>query len=213
MQWRPALYQSTWRHFARRVYEDELGTELTARMLESNYYWEDRLWSFMAAGDSPWFDDLRTPAIETMNDLLVLAAADAQTELQGLLGPDMKDWEWGKLHTVTFFSPIAPGDMAAQLLGGGTFPKAGSGETLNRGRYKFNTPYRATFIDSLRFVADMGDDEKVMAILSGGTSGRQFDPHLKDQMQKWLTGEANYWWFSDAAIEAHAQSELVLMPE
>ena len=208
----PTVFQSVWHHFVRRVFSDELGPELATEMLGNYYYWEERLWSFVQAGESVWFDDINTTMVETMQDQFVLAARDARVELTEKLGPDSSQWQWGKLHTVTFFSPIAPGDVAAKWLGGGTFPKEGSGETLNRGKYKFSEPYRSVYIDSMRFVADMNDDEKVWAVLSGGTSGRQFDPHLKDQMAVWLTGEPNYWWFSDAAIREHAVSELELAP-
>jgi penicillin amidase len=208
----PTVFHSLWRHFVARVYSDELGPELSAEMLDNYYYWEERLWSFVSAGESVWFDDVNTDSVETMRDLFILAARDAQAELTDELGADSSQWQWGRLHTVTFFSPVAPGDTAAKWLGGGTFPKEGSGETLNRGKYKFNEPYRSVFIDSMRFLADMSDDDKVWAVLSGGASGRQFDPHLKDQMAVWLTGEPNFWWFSDTAIQEHAVSELTLMP-
>jgi penicillin amidase len=208
----PTVFQAIWRKFAWLVYRDELGNELAARMLAVNYYWEDRLYAMIAAGDSDWFDDVDTPELETRDDLFRQAALGATEELTELLGPDPAQWQWGKLHTVTFFSPVIPGDFAADWLGDGTSPKEGSGETINRGKYKYGEPYRTTFIDSLRFVADMADDDKVMAVLSGGASARQFDPHLKDQLAVWRTGEPNYWWFSDEAIEAHAQSELMLAP-
>lgn len=208
----PTVFQAIWRNFAKRVYEDELGTELAARMLSLNYYWEERLVSLIRSGDSVWFDDVDTPERETPGDLFRLAARDARDELSGLLDPDPAGWQWGKIHTITFYSPLIPGDTAADYLGGGTEPLAGSGETINRGKYKFNEPYRVTYIDSMRFVADMSDTEKVMGVVSGGVSGRQFDPHLKDQLPAWRSGVPNYWWFSDAAIEAHAQSELMLAP-
>ncbi len=112
------------RHFAQRVFEDDLGPELTARYLGMYYAWHERL------------------AL--------------------LLDEDPARWEWGKVHTVTFFSPLVPG--------------------------------------------------KVMGVLTGGASGRQFDPHLKDQTDAWLSGEPRYWWFSDAAIAEHTVSELMLQP-
>jgi penicillin amidase len=208
----PAIFQAIWRRFAWLVYSDELGDELAARMLALNYYWEDRLYTMVRAGDSIWFDKLHTIEREYLDDLVQQAAADALAELSGLMGPDPAQWQWGKIHTITFFSPMIPGDDAADWLGDGTTAKEGSGETLNRAKYKYGEPYRATFIDSLRFLADMNDDDKVMAVLSGGASGRQFDPHLKDQLPAWRTGEPNYWWFSDAAIAEHQQSELMLVP-
>ena len=96
--------------------------------------------------------------------------------------------------------------------GGGTSPKGGSGETLNRASYRYSSPYDAVFIASLRFVADLSDPDKVMALVSGGVSGRQFDPHLMDQLEAWHSGAPAYWWFSDAAIESHAVTEQLLEP-
>ena len=116
------------------------------------------------------------------------------------------------MHKLTFFSPLVPGKAPANVLGAGTHPKEGSGETLNRASYKFGKPWDATSIASLRFVADLADPDKVMAVLVGGASGRQFDAHLKDQTPAWLSGEPRYWWFSDAAIAKHMQTELVLQP-
>ena len=208
----PAIFQSVYRHFAERVFEDELGPELTARYLGSYYLWHERLALLLENPDSAWFDDQRTPERETRDDLFHLAALDALAELKPQLGDDVHRWAWGKIHTVTFGSPLVPGKAAAGILGGGTHPKEGSGETLNRGTFKFDKPYDATSIASLRLVADLGDPDKVWAVLVGGASGRQFDPHLKDQTGAWLNGEPRYLWFSDAAIAAHKVSELTLTP-
>ncbi len=208
----PAIFQSVYRHFAARVFKDELGPELTDRYLGMCYTWHERLALLLDEPTSDWFDDQRTPKREGRDELFHLAALDALAELKPLLGEDAARWEWGKVHTVTFASPLIPGKSAAGILGGGTHPKEGSGETLNRATYQFAKPYEATTIASLRFVADLGDPDKVMGVLTGGASGRQFDPHLKDQTGAWLRGEPRYWWFSDAAIAEHKVSELVLQP-
>jgi len=208
----PAIFQSVYRHFARRVFEDDLGPELAARYLGSYYLWHERLALLLEDPGSDWFDDRRTPGRETRDDLFRLAGQDALAELQPVLGDDVRNWEWGKIHTVTFFSPLVPGSAAAGILGGGVHPKEGSGETLNRATFKFDKPYAATSIASLRLVADLGDPDRIMAVLTGGASGRQFDPHLKDQTPAWLNGEPRYWWFSDAAIAEHKTSELTLTP-
>jgi penicillin amidase len=208
----PAIFQSVYRRFAQRVFEDDLGPELAARYLGSYYLWHERLALLLEDPGSDWFDDRRTPGRETRDDLFRLAAQDALAELRPVLGDDVRNWEWGKVHTVTFFSPLVPGEAAAGILGGGIHPMPGSGETLNRATFRFDRPYAATSIASMRVVADLGDPDKVMAVLTGGASGRQFDPHLKDQTPAWLNGEPRYWWFSDAAIAEHARSELTLTP-
>jgi len=208
----PALFQSVYRHFARRVFEDELGPELTDHYLGSYYLWHERLALLLEDPAGAWFDDQRTPARETRDDLFHRAALDALAELGPVLGPDPAGWQWGQVHTITFFSPLVPGKAAAGILGGGTHPKEGSGETLNRATFRFDRPYAATSIASLRMVADLGDPDRILAVTVGGASGRQFDPHLRDQTPAWLNGEPRYWWFSDEAIAAHRVSELTLAP-
>jgi len=61
-------------------------------------------------------------------------------------------------------------------------------------------------------VADLSDPDKVLGVLPGGVSGRLFHPHTKDQIEPFISGKKVYWWFSDAAIQDHTQSTLVLKP-
>lgn len=208
----PTVFQAVYREFARQTFADELGAELSDEMLGSWYYWHERLAQMVGADSSAWFDDTGTPEVETRDDIFRRAARLARSELAEVAGPDADQWQWGRVHTVTFFSPLIPGKGPANVLGAGTHPKEGSGETLNRATYRFNKPWEATTIASMRFVADLADPDKVTAVLVGGASGRQFDPHLKDQTPAWLSGEPRYWWFSDAAIAGHKRAELVLQP-
>jgi penicillin amidase len=208
----PTIFQATYRQFARLTFEDELGQEVAARMLSGYYFWQERLARLARENQNAWFDDVTTSELETRDDLFHSAALLARDELTELLGPDLQNWLWGKVHTVTFSSPTIPGKFAAGLLGGGTMPKDGSGETINRATYRYAAPYDAVYIASLRFVADLADPDKIMAVVSGGVSGRQFDPHLKDQLAAWQSGEPSYWWFSDEKIRAHTDHELRLEP-
>jgi penicillin amidase len=52
-----------------------------------------------------------------------------------------------------------------------------------------------------------------MAVLPGGVAGRTFHPHQKDLVDGFMDGSVQYWWFSDAAIKAHAQKTLTLVPQ
>jgi penicillin amidase len=64
----------------------------------------------------------------------------------------------------------------------------------------------------MRLVADLADDQKVMAVLSGGVVERQFHPHQKNQLDTWFAGELLPWWFDKQAIEAHAVQRQTLTP-
>ena len=68
------------------------------------------------------------------------------------------------------------------------------------------------FSASLRMVVDLGDPDKVLAVLPGGVTGRTLHPHFNDQLASFMSGEKVYWWFSDEAVAEHAAHILVLQP-
>lgn len=207
-----AVFQVVVKHFVRLTFNDEIKGELWKKYLDAIYYWQERLTLLMADNHSRWFDDQSTERVETRDTQLHQAALAAVQELTANLGSNPDNWRWGSLLSITFASPVIPGETAAQWLGAGRHPMLGSGETLNRGAYKLSEGYEASYIDSTRFVADMADSEKVTAVIPGGSSGRYLDPSLHSQTNAWLAGEQHYWWFSDAAIEANAVKTLRLLP-
>ena len=225
----PALFQMVIRKLVRRIFADEfdnedidgdvprsfgdLGPNLVERYTWSLYFWQERVHRMLLAGESEWFDVKSTPERENLRDLIRMAARDSWSELQRRLGKDPERWRWGDLSRLKFSNPAqAPGTLANRFLGGGDYPGAGSAETLQGAFMTGGTRFDILAIDSLRFVADLGDPDKVLAVIPGGVSGRLFDPHLNDQLPIWLSGEVNYWWFSDEAISANTQRELKLEP-
>ncbi|MEA3233002.1 MAG: penicillin acylase family protein [Thermodesulfobacteriota bacterium] len=182
-------------------------------MLNNWYFWQERLQRMVLENDSPWFDDQKTTDVtETRDDLFYRAAWNATKDLSGQMGSKPEKWLWGKIHHIEYLNPIRRKGIGKGVLGGGFHPVGGSGETLRRNFYAFKQPFDVIVSDSLRMVADLGDPEKVLAVLPGGVSGRTFHPHAKDQVDRFIEGEKVYWWFSDAAIRGHAETTLLLKP-
>jgi hypothetical protein len=77
---------------------------------------------------------------------------------------------------------------------------------------RFLAGFEVEFFASLRLVADLADNEKVMAVISGGVVERQFDRHQKDQLVPWVAGELLPWWLERRAIEANARHRQRLIP-
>jgi penicillin amidase len=111
-----------------------------------------------------------------------------------------------------FVSPLRRDGAGQELFGGLTVERYGSGETLDRGVYDFRAPYAVTFFASMRLVVDLGDPEKIEAVLAGGVNERHFQPHQNDQAKLWAAGARQPWWFDPKQIEAHARSRLTLTP-
>ncbi|MCF8092139.1 MAG: penicillin acylase family protein [Desulfotignum sp.] len=209
----PAIFQTVYTIFAKKVFTDELGETNSMLLLNAWYFWQERLQQMVLAGRSDWFDDTRTHAVtETMSDLFWAAGIEAKTFLEEKLGTDMHQWQWGQIHTLDLVNPLARKNRAKNLLGTGPMPMGGSGETIYRGWYDFDAPFDITHCASLRMVVDFSDNEKITAVLPGGVTGRTFHPNQKDQVPAFMSGEKLYWWFSDQAIDAHTVSTLVLSP-
>jgi penicillin amidase len=209
----PTIFQAVYGKFALLVFQDELGEDLARTMLDHRPFWNERLERMVLNGTSHWFDNVNTKnAKETMGDLFHQAALDVAETFGESLGKDPNKWAWGKVHQLEFVSPIRRERFGKRLVGGGSHPFRGSGETLCSGIYDFNDPFMVTIPASLRMVADLGDDEKVLAVLPGGVSGRLFYPHTKDQIKAYIDGSKVYWWLSDTAIKKHSKTTLVLNP-
>ena len=209
----PTIFQSVYREFALLVYSDELGEKLAKTMLKNWYFWEERLQKMVLKGDSSWFDIVTTKdKKETIDDLFYQAAVNAAKKINPVWGDDPEKWLWGKVHIHELVSPIRRSGAGKEWLGGGSHPALGSGETLCRGFYDFNKPFKITVSASLRMVADLADPDKILAVLPGGVAGRQFDPHTNDQVESFMNGKKVYWWFSDKAIKEHTKDTLTLKP-
>ncbi|MEW6188078.1 MAG: penicillin acylase family protein, partial [Thermodesulfobacteriota bacterium] len=209
----PTLFQALYRKFAFLVFSDELGEELAQLMLGDWYFWQERVQSLVLKGDSHWFDNLgTTDRKETMSDLFRQAAVIVKQELGPQFGHDPKKWTWGKVHQLELVHPIRRKGTGKGLLGGGSHPMGGSGETLYRAVYEYHQPFGVVISASLRMVVDLADNERILAVLPGGISARRFDPHFKDQVKSFMNGDKLYWWFSDRAIKEHTRHTLLLNP-
>ena len=207
------MFHLTHEYLIRMMFDDDVSEELLSEILKSRYYWLQRTDDMIVSGESEWFDMQSTQRQETLNDLIVMAALKSQAALKEKLGHDQNDWRWGKFHKVSFVSPLRMNGIGKDLLGGGTHEVSGSGETLNRGQYSLNEgPYQSQWFSSLRMVADMSDDQKVMGSISGGNASRQFHPYFKSQLTGWLNQEWVPWWFDKSKIEQHSKHKVELLP-
>lgn len=210
----PTIFQLVYRDFCRLAFRDELGDDLTAILLNEGYFWQERLQDMVLDGASPWFDNVVTKdKRETMNELFHQAALESAKELATRLGTEPRGWKWGAAHKILFVNPLRRTGLGTSLLGSGPYPMGGSRETLYCAWYDYDKPFSVILSASLRMVADLGDDEKVLAVLPGGVSGRTFDPHMRDQVEPYMRGDKVYWWFSDDAIRGHGTTTLTLQPK
>ncbi len=198
---------------ARLIFGDDMSPEMLDKYLNMRYYWLQRSDEIIEKGEEQWVDIQTTENVEDLDQLLVMAGKASKKRLTQLFGENMDDWTWAKMHPITFVSPLRQKGFGRDWVGGGVHPANGSGETLNRGQYALgNEKYESQWFSSMRMVADLSDNEKIRAVVSGGNAARQFHPYFDSQLEAWLKGEMLYWWFDKDKIEEHTVHELVLKP-
>lgn len=193
------------------VLDDELPDDIEEQYWKSGYFWIQRI-DEMILTNSKFIDNANTDKVETLDELIIEAGVEAKDYLTERLGANTNDWEWGKIHTVTFTSMIKRSGFGTKLLGAETYEKAGSNSTINRGGYnKYpETTFEAEWFSTFRMVADMTDREKMRGVMSGGNAARIFHSNLKSQLDNWSTNKWIPYWISEEKVIENTEHTLVL---
>ena len=193
------------------ILDDELPDELESTFWQNQYYWNQRI-DNMIASNHHFIDNIQTEKREALEELVIRAGIETNQFLTKKLGPDQRNWIWGKVHPIKFVSPIRREGLIGKILGREEFAKSGSNQTLNRGAYKkrLGGQFETNWFSSFRMVADLSDNEKLMGALAGGNSSRIFHPYYKSQLEIWKTNKWIPYWISQEKVLEHSQYTLTL---
>jgi penicillin amidase len=139
-------------------------------------------------GSSRWFDDVRTPAVETREDIVEKSLREAVEQLVSRLGEDTRNWRWGDVHTVTLQHPFGLQKPLDKVFSVGPFPYPGGSTTMMSGEYSITEPFAVTVGPSFRQIFDLAQPREHYAVLPSGESGQVYHPHYDDQTSLWLNG-------------------------
>jgi penicillin G amidase len=150
---------------------------------------------------------------EAVDEVLSSTLKEATDHLEGLLGVDRADWEWGKLHQVHMVHPLSPlvDKRTRGRLDVGPAPRGGSGDTVGNTAYHLEN-LRQTGGSSWRMVVDVGEWDDSLFINSPGQSGDPASPHYSDLFGPWARDEAVPLLYSRRKVEAVAERRIVLEP-
>ena len=176
--------------------------------------WPQHTWEWfihlLDKPDSPWFDLGKG---ERRDDVLLLALQEAVVYLKRELGPHMSDWEWGKLHQVTFGHILGRQKPLDRVFNSGPFPIGGDGNTIWASFTSFyDLQRRAMTGPPFRFIADLGDLDHCWGLLVPGQSGNLASPHRTDGIKPWFEGVYHPMLFRRDEIEQNLEAKLELMP-
>ncbi|HLZ19222.1 MAG TPA: penicillin acylase family protein [Smithellaceae bacterium] len=174
--------------------------------------------------ESPFWDNIQTPAKETKAMILAQSLADAVVFLEKALGFESRLWRWGLLHTylwetdsykmaphLGFFERTALGAMTSYF-NRGPYPAPGDFFTLNVSMYTMGKDFETWIIPGMRLIVDFSREEPMMAVNSSGQSDNPSSPHYADGITLWREGRYIPFPFRDAAVKAQYQDVLILRP-
>ena len=141
--------------------------------------------------------------------LLLATLGRAMADCRARLGDDMAAWQWGRLHHGFFEHPLAR--VTPTLHSVGPVAKGGSGSTPMNAGYRLSD-FRVTTGASFRMVVDVGNWDASLCINAPGQSGDPRSRHYGDLAPIWAAGGYVPMLFSRAAVDAAAETVLVLSP-
>ncbi len=162
---------------------------------------------------SVWFDNITTPQVETKNDIIRKSLGDAVGDLKGLLGGELKEWQWGRLHKIEFRHIFSANSLLRPIFDVGPFEVGGDHSTIWKGDFSLNKPFANTVGPSTRQIFDLSDMNNTRAVTPPGQSGQVFNKHYSDQVQLWLLGEYRRMPMEQNVIEQTCRDVLTLEPE
>jgi penicillin amidase len=155
-----------------------------------------------------WVDDVRTPAVETLDGLSAAAMRDAIDSVGTR--------PWGALHVTRIDHPLGVVAALDRSLGLniGPFPNGGSGNTVKVAGYGGRTPpFVNSYGPSQRHVVDMADvDGEGGFVIPTGENGIPTSRHYRDQTPMWRTGRLWRIPLDRRAAESRRVSRMVLKP-
>jgi len=196
----PLLFNAFFTHWSRAVAAARFeapAAELSARQVEgiAGRLLVDDPHGWFAAG-------CREPALRQ-------AFIDALDHLARRLGPNVEDWQWGRLHRLPLKHVLASRGDLGQLLDHGGGPVKGDMTTVcNTGD---GPEWLAMTGAGYRLIADLGSDG-LWAVDAQSQSSCPGTRHYADQLHAWSVGEYHNLPLDRAEASLIAVERLVLRP-
>jgi penicillin G amidase len=187
----PTIYNKWVYQYLKNTFEDELGEKLFEQFL-STHLSKRVIASQIKKDVSIWWDNVTTThKTETKKEILSNSLVEAVSLLEKQLGNEIKDWNWGKVHTLEHQHPLGTVESLKSYFNVGPFPINGAREVINNRGYKYNSSglYNVDSGPSTRRIIDFSDVENSISILPTGQSGNPFSEHYKDQAEMFNKGE------------------------
>ena len=159
----------------------------------------------LLSADIGWFES------KTRNEAVIESMKAALGDLEARLGPDMDEWEWGRIHRMALPHLLSGRGDLGKLMDRGGPPVGGNKITVcNTGS---DPNYLAVSGANWRHNADLSEHPPgLWAVDAAGQSGHPGSSHYGDQTPEWLAGRHHHVLLDREHVEARAKHRLILEP-
>jgi len=209
----PTVFHATVNEMVKNSFKKRLGNQLYEQYIKNSFVVFNALRNLMTQGRSPWFDDPDTLEVEGIEDMIAKSFKEAVAYLNGQMGDNVDDWQWGKLHTLTFYHPFGKSSsLMGYFMNIGPFPMGGSFVTVNPQPYRLSKPWEVYHGASLRYIIDFSNMKNSLRVIPAGISGNFMSPHYDDEVELWRTGRYRPFVLDRESVEKDARYTLKLIP-
>ncbi len=209
----PSLFHAFFVMLTRNTLQDEMGALLYSNYIRTANVPFRVLPALLQKPGSTWFDDVSSPGIETMDDIILRSLQDAADLLRKVAGPRVSDWRWGDVHQLTMKHPLGEHEALAFLLNIGPFPRSGSTATIDNSEYRFPEPFQSVVGASMRQIVDLCNPRRALSVIPTGASGQRLSEHYKDQTVRWLDHQYHTLVLDRDEVVKLAVGHLLLLPK
>ncbi|HUP28061.1 MAG TPA: penicillin acylase family protein [Chloroflexia bacterium] len=214
-----AIYEVMSQQALSQTLSDDLGQDLYIEYVGTNAGAARRsLELLLDKPDDPLWDNSATPQKEQRDDILLSSLTAALADLKSVLGDNMEEWQWGKIHTLTAAHPFGSQAALAGVFNLQPVQLGGDGTTVSVAPYPLEVPFPAfqrypvQSHQSYRMIIDLSDWSKSQSIYATGQSGQPFSNHWGDMLGNWQRGEYNPMLYTRQDIDASKEGVLTLTP-
>ncbi len=172
----PSIFDEWISNIGPAIWKDEIYSDSTSYKYPSR---DRTLFLLLREPDAPWFDNIRTPAKETINDVVYGSFKAALDSLTINHGPMSTSWQWAEVKgtEIKHLSRVLKPFNAPPVRNGG-------GASIINATTKYHGP-------SWRMVVELGPEPKAYGLYPGGQSGNPSSPFYTNMLDKWEKGELN----------------------
>jgi penicillin amidase len=180
----PTLFNAMIYNYLNLACADELGKEGFKLFLATHQFQRAQS-KLLFTEDSPWWDNVNTPEVETRDQIIEQAYITSVDFLSEKFGSNPKIWNWRKAATLELKHPLGEVALFRPFFNEGPEPIYGGNETILQAGFKLDSTseYKVFFGSQMRIMVDFAHVDSSLNVTPSGQSGHIMSKHYTDQSE------------------------------